>query len=315
MLALFNLIRNENMKIYRRWRTWVLIGITLIVLIGMGAIVKHTDKPAPPNWKDQLQTQIQSMKTQMNNPSVTIPPEVKAQLQSEIAMDQYAIDHNIPPDQNTGVSFTKDASALISLLTIFTIVVAGDSVASEFGWGTIKLLLVRPASRTKILWSKFLATLLFGLFQMAILLVGSYVLGGLLFGFGGWDQPFVYSDASGIHQLNMFGSTMLTYGLKAISLLMYVTIAFMISAAFRSSALAISLSILIMFVGNIIVALLQSYSWVKYVIFANLDLTQYILGNAPDGMTMRFSLIVLAVYFVVLHACAWLLFVKRDVAA
>ncbi len=61
---------------------------------------------------------------------------------------------------------------------------------------------------------------------------------------------------------------------------MIVTMAFMISTVFRSSSLAIGLSIFIMFAGQIITLLLMRYSWGKYFLFANTDLTPVLRGAA-----------------------------------
>ena len=70
----------------------------------------------------------------------------------------------------------------------------------------------------------------------------------------------MYADPQGnIQQIRMIEHIGITYGLEFISLLMIVTFAFMISATFRSSSLAISLSILLLFVGNVIVGVLSRY--------------------------------------------------------
>jgi ABC-2 type transport system permease protein len=315
---LFNLVLNENMKIYRRVRTWVMIGLVLFVIAGMGALTKtmdHYKSSASGNWKSQLQMENGVIQKKLADKNVT--GSERSQLESDLARNQYALDQNVAPEQNTGMKFALDAATLSGLLTIFAVVVAGDIVASEFSWGTIKLLLIRPKNRTKILLAKYLSTLLFGLLLLAILFVFSYVVGGLLFGFGGAGQPDIYSDANGApHQTTTFLFALLIYGLKAVTMVMIVTIAFMISAAFRSSALAIALSILILFVGDLITVVIGDHSWSKYVLFVNLDLSKYIQGgNVFDGMTLGFSASVLAVYFVIFNACAWLLFVKRDVAA
>ena len=90
----------------------------------------------------------------------------------EIGKNEYAIEHNIDPNQMTGWEFVEDATGLMTLITIFAAVIAGDIVASEFTWGTIKLLLIRPVSRTKILLSKYVATLLFVVLLCVILFSG-----------------------------------------------------------------------------------------------------------------------------------------------
>jgi ABC-2 type transport system permease protein len=90
----------------------------------------------------------------------------------------------------------------------------------------------------------------------------------------------------------------------------------MISIVFRSSALAISISIVFLLIGTSTTQLLTQYSWAKYILFANTDLTQHIEGRPFfEDMTMTFSLIVLLVYFVIFNLLSWGIFKKRDVAA
>lgn len=90
--------------------------------------------------------------------------------------------------------------------------------------------------------------------------------------------------------------------------------AFMISSAFRSSALAIGLFAL--FAGAILPELLQPYAWSKYLLFANIDLSQYLTGRPyQEGMTLSFSIAVLAAYFAAFNLVSWLVFTRRDVAA
>lgn len=59
---------------------------------------------------------------------------------------------------------------LYYLVGIFAAIAAAEVVAGEFTWGTIKLLLIRPWTRTKVLASKLLAVLLFTLAMSAVFL-------------------------------------------------------------------------------------------------------------------------------------------------
>ncbi|MGZ4032390.1 MAG: ABC transporter permease [Tumebacillaceae bacterium] len=195
---MFNLVLNENMKIYRRIRTWVMIGILLFIVLAMGVFEKkydHYKSTSEPAWQTQMQAENTALQKQLRDPKVT--GSERTQIEADLARNQYALANDIAPDQSTGMKVTLDAAALTGLLTIFATVVAGDIVSSEFTWGTIKLLLIRPKNRTKVLLAKYLSTLLFGLVLLLILFVTSYVVGGLLFGFGGAGQPNLYIDASG----------------------------------------------------------------------------------------------------------------------
>ena len=98
-------------------------------------------------------------------------------------------------------------------------------------------------------------------------------------------------------------------------MLMMVTFAFMISTVFRNSALAIGMGVFLMFTGDIIVLVFSEYSWVKYILFANLDLSQYFDG-VPflKGMSLTFSIVVLTLYFLIFNFISLTTFIRRDVS-
>ena len=209
-----------------------------------------------------------------------------------------------------------NSTGIVSLIAIFTIIIGAGIIASEFSWGTIKLLLIRPATRTKILASKFIATLLFALFSLVILYVSSFLIGGLLLGFDSIDQPYLTYSSGEVSETSMAIHYVVEYALASVNLLMMVTFAFMLSSIFRSSSLSIGLSIFLMFTGSQLTFLLSQYDWVKYILFANTDLNMYFDGSPlVESMTLGFSVITLVIYFVVFILLSWLLFTKRDVAA
>lgn len=255
MSSLFALVQNEQMKIYSRVRTWIMLAILILCVIMTGVLMK------------------------------------------------FMLDANLAHV----LQFMAFATFLTMLVTIFSVIVAGDMVASEFTWGTIKLLLIRPASRSKILASKYIAVLLFVLTLLVVHFISAYFTGLLLFGVGGQVGEGV-----------TMGNIVRTYLLHTVNIVMAVTLAFMISAVFRSSSLAIGLSIFLLWTKDGIVAALVSlkYEWVKYFVFANTDLTPYIVGGKPllPGMTLGFSVTVLVLYWLLFYGISWLLFTKRDVA-
>lgn len=317
MSNFFPLLQNENMKIYRRMRTWIMAALLLALMLAYFIIDNaETAKRSGDDWKSQLQSRIaQNEQTVANHGNMD--ERNITYFKHQIAIDKYRIEHNLNPQEKSPWTTASDAANMIMIISIFTIIIAGDMVAGEFTWGTIKLLLIRPASRSKILLTKYTATLLYSLLMLVLLFVAALILGGILHGFGNLSQPDVYVGSDGFaHERSMIVNVLKTYGLQCVSLLMMVTFAFMISAAFRSGIMAVGFSIGLLLAGSIIVQVLSRYSWVKYVLFANMNLEQYLGGGIPlrPDMTMGFSVTMLAIYFVVFNAISWTLFAKRDVA-
>ncbi|WHY73958.1 ABC transporter permease [Fictibacillus enclensis] len=313
MSNFFGLIRNENMKIYSRIGNLIMI-VLLIGFIGLTGILTKTDKtkPVSDNWKQELKEQNASMQKEIKK-----EPMMKSHYERNIAINEYRVTHNIKPmDTKSQWSFIGESPDAIQFILIFTIIVAGGMVASEFSWGTIKLLLIRPVSRSTILATKYVSTLLYALLLIVITFVFSWLWGGILFGFElSPGTHLSYADGKVIEE-NMIWHMWKEYGFASILLLMMATFAFMMSTIFRNSSLAIGFSIFLSMSGTVAVQLLSKYEWVKYILFANVDLKQYFDGTPlTKGMTLNFSLAVLAVYFVLFVALSWLVFKKRDVAA
>ena len=322
MLRMLNLIQNENMKIFRRLSTYIMLGLLIIIVVAAGVISKNTAQQASINtdWKTQLtqdNTTMQKSLTDMQTiPGIDLE-QSRAAVEKNIKTNNYRIEHNLPPVQGKIVwGFVTDMASTISIVSLFVIIIAAGIVAGEFNSGTIKLLLIRPLKRWKVLLSKYLAVLLFALDALILLFVASFLVGGILYGWSGVGQPYLGYTNGNVTEINMLGHIFTTYAYACVNLLMMVTFAFMISTVFRSNSLAVGISLFLMYTGTILVTLLSKYSWVKYILFANTDLTVYTNGlPVAKGMTMTFSLLVLAAYFIIFNAISWGVFTKRDVAA
>lgn len=304
---MIKLVMNENMKIYRRIRTWVLILIYVAICITPTFFMNISDNS---NWQEELKQQNASYEqsvTEMNEGA-------SSHLSDLILINNYRLEHNIPPDASMW-SVVEDWMFVLPLATLFIVVIASDIVASEYAWGTIKLLLIRPVSRRSILFSKYIAVLLFGVVMIGLTIVESGVIGGFIHGFDLSNEVSLSVQNGIVHESSLILHTLQLYAMNSVNLLMIITMAFMISAVFRSSVLAIVLSFMCLFFGNLVAGLAYKYEWAKYLLFANTNLTQYLDGGTTlTGKTMTFSLVVLAVYFILFHLVSYIIFTKRDVS-
>jgi ABC-2 type transport system permease protein len=314
--SFISLILNENMKIYRRISTWIMVGLLALVTIAAALIINGTHKEEAKDWKTQVATENQALNKQVSEGN--IPKAYKKQLEKQIKINEYRLEHGIKPiATNSFWGFVIESSHIIQVVALFTVIIAAGSVANEFSWGTIKLLLIRPVSRAKILFSKFIATIFFAICMLLFLLVISFIVGALIFGVENIRDPYLAYQAGKVVETSMILHVITVYGLNSVSLVMIATFAFMISAVFRNSSLAIGLASFLMFTGSQITMLLANkYEWAKYSLFANTNLMQHIDGVPPvEGMTMSFSIMMLFVYFLAFYILAWWIFKKRDIAA
>ncbi|WP_422124585.1 ABC transporter permease [Planococcus sp. X10-3] len=316
MSNLLNLIWNEQIKLYAKKGTWVMFAVLLVIAIGGGLITKFTSAESEfKEYGDNWQTELQEENTQL---TAEMQDEEFGGFMNEMIIEEnnYHLENNIKPTPYDGWEYVLENSFLTSIISLFTIIVAAGIISNEFKWGTIKLLLIRPISRTKILLSKYLSVLIFAFSLLVFLLLSSWIVGAILFGLNGLNPVVVQEMMPGYVQNDVLGEIAKSYGFSLVTLVMMATFAFMISAIFRSSGMAIGLAIFLMMAGNAIVAFLAQYEWSKYILFANTNLNQYTNGMEPmiPGMSLTFSIVVLVVYFVIFIGAAWAAFTKRDVA-
>lgn len=317
MSNFIGMISNEQMKTWRKVSSWVMVGLMLSVLVLGAVIVKWiaAEEQHDDDWRTNVQAQVEASEERWEG----IPESISRVMQQEADVGNYRLEHDIPPIETATLwGFMDVMSQTTMLITLFTLIIASSSVASEFSWGTIKLLLIRPISRSKILLAKYVSTFISAIIFLLILFAGSFVVGSLFFGWDMINVPYLAYTNGEVIERSMVTHIFANYGLDSVNLLMMVTFAFMISTVFRSSALAIGLSVFLMFAGTQFVFILAQFNqdWVKYILFANTDLRQYLDGSPLlEGMTLPFSLAILGIYFIVFNALSWWVFTKRDVSA
>lgn len=329
MRRMLNLIINETMKILNQMSTYIMLILLIGSVIVAGFIFKYNGQTTYANedWKAQLTQQNKELENvlikqnkydaleKVLSQTPTGGVEIKDIIEKDIKTNNYRIEHNLPPiEGRTLWGGVTQTSGLIPLVSLLSIIISASIVAGEFTTGTIKLLLIRPLKRWKVLLSKYITVMIFTFAGLLILFSASFLVGGIFYGFSGANQPYLSYIHGNVTEVNMVGHIFTTYAYACVGLLMMVTFAFMISTVFRNNALAVGTSIFLLFTGDVLVSLLSKYSWVKYVLFANTDLTQYAKGvPIVKGMTMKFSLTVLTVYFVFFIATSWIFFNRRDI--
>ncbi|MEC0249275.1 ABC transporter permease subunit [Paenibacillus chitinolyticus] len=307
------LIRNENMKIYKRKRTWVMIAIVLLyVLLQIVNLKTAGSSTASNDWRAQLEQENMKFSKEAAKPDA-LKIEIN-QAEKHILLNQYYLDQNTPPSNNAWNFAVSQVRNIIFAVSLISVIIAGEIVAAEFVSGTIKLLLTRSASRTKIYLSKYVAAILFGLMLSAVGVLTSIFLGGFVFGFDGLADSYFYVKDQAVGGVPMLQALLVGYMLNIPFLLIAITLAFMISAAFRSTTFSIVISLLVSLTGFIIAIAMDGWPWTKYFVFSHTDLTSLVYGNpSVNGVTLGFSLVFILLHLAIMHLISYPLFVKRDV--
>lgn len=308
-------VKNEWMKLWAKKSSWVMLIIMLILVVGPAAMMKYYDEPVNNEWKEMLQQENIEYQNMLQDE--TILSEDKAYFQESIIMNEYRITNDVPPQMSTTIdsfmNFILNLSGMFA--TLFAVVVAAGIVSSGFSTGTIKMLLTRPVARWKILLSKLVTTIFYGLFMYVIAIVASAIIGIILWG-ATVSTPLEMIDGV-VKEVNVWESYFELLTLSFSDFFMSIFLAFMIGSVFNSSSLAVGLTLFISFMGALVVGLLSKYEIAKYIWITHTDLTQYATGSSPmiEGLTLPFSLTMNVIYAVLFLVVTFTFFMKRDVTA
>ena len=204
-------------------------------------------------------------------------------------------------------------------LIVVVVMIAGTIVSEEFNKGTIKLLLVKPYTRNKILMAKAITTLIMIIFIIVVTLVMQILIGGIIFGFGSLSEPVVaYNfNTNTMEEMNIFANLGVQTLTQLPMIILLATLAFAISTLFTNSTLAITISLLGFMSASIINQLAIGYDlqFMKYFVTMNWDLSIYANGALPymEGMNMTMSIIICVVYFLIMMIPTFIVFKKRNI--
>ncbi|MFC4411765.1 ABC transporter permease subunit [Chungangia koreensis] len=309
---MLNLFRNEWMKLINKKSTWIMVAISVAIIFAIAAIDSFVSNRGeqPPAWEKTVSEQLKMTEQQLAVPGLSA--DEKKDLEEQKQIFQYRLDEKVAPLSGTE-EFIYDTYGFTSFVTLMTVIVAAGIVASEFSQGTIKMLLSRPVKRWKILTSKFLAVGAFGFMLTFIAFVAGSIAAVLFYDASG-GALLALKDGQ-VTEVSLWGKTIWLNLLGYLDVLILASFAFAIGTVFRSSSLAIGISIFLMFTGSNISFFLAKYDIVKYILFTH-TFTQVGTGEAfIPGISTSLAVTVMTAYFIVFMAISYLTFTKRDVTA
>ena len=322
------LIQNEMMKLLARKRfTVIAIIVAILVALFTYAQYKQTqeqqEKLGSTDWRVAVQTQIIDLTNRLS--SSRMSDDQRERFQITLKQQQYYLDHDINPSEPGAPTFVRMfiENAGTMFIPLLVMVIASDLVSSEHSLGSIKLLLTRPVKRWRILLSKYI-TLLFSIsIILAIIGVLSFVISGFVFGFKGLNAPIITGftatngtlDTSNVRMISQWKFILMDFGLAWFVSVVVGTLSFMLSVLIRSTAAGMGIMLAALVSGSILSTMISSWESAKYLFMVNLNLTGYLSGIAPpiNGMTLLFSIGVLAIWWVLALFVSFFVFTRQDV--
>lgn len=206
--------------------------------------------------------------------------------------------------------FTLFAATGFLLVVVFALF-AGDAVASEASWSSLRYLLAAPVPRGRLLRQKLLVALGFSLFALVLLPVVSCVAGGLFFGWAPARTPLGTTFGNGAAAVRL----LVVVGYLALTLLFVSALAFLLGVWTDAPLGAVGGAVLLVIVSNILDAVTALGDWRNllptHYAYAWTDALSPVISWDAMGRGVLWSL----TYSLVLLALAWRHFLRKDVVS
>ncbi|MER6344567.1 ABC transporter permease [Streptomyces sp. NPDC001595] len=273
------LLRSELLTTFRRWRTLALLGVLAAVPVLVGIAVK-------------IET---SDGSSVAGGGGGEGPAFIAQI------------------TNNGLFlvFTALAATLPFFLPMAVGVVAGDAIAGEANAGTLRYLLVAPAGRTRLLLTKYAATLAFCLAATLTVALSALAVGALLFPLG--DLTTISGTRIGFAE--GLGRALLIALVVAASLLGIAALGLFVSTLTNSGIAAMATTVGLLITVQILDQIPQLDALHPY-FFSHYWLSFADLMREPVYWDdLRKNLGLQGLYAVVFGSAAWARFTAKDITA
>lgn len=221
--------------------------------------------------------------------------------------------------------------AILNLLLIhvpiLVALVSGDIVAGESGMGTLRLLLTKPISRTKIILTKFLACVIYTIMLLIWMAILALVFSVILFGTNDLIVAKEYEMLQ-IEQADVLWRYMAALGFAAVALLVVASLSFLLSVISENSIGPIVATVVIIILFTIMSEMripiydntVKPYlftthmlGWKGFFYIASNDEGETIRGSLQNVGAIMKSLCVLFAYIIVFVTAAVVIFRRKDV--
>ncbi|WP_028777307.1 ABC transporter permease subunit [Shimazuella kribbensis] len=283
------------------------------------------------DWKTFFKNDLQKRTRDLKNSKLNVASAAK--LEGKRLQMEYQLQHDERPlllTEKSSYQATNEQMTNMSriFLSILVVILVADMMSSETTHGTIKLLLVRPVSRLKIFFGKWLVsltiTLILGLgcfivlFLTNLALYGSH--GAFQPNFLGVSYSPMYVNDVNPGALNEHARLTLVPNyehvtiipdwqfiifkacLNTLSMMVVATIVFLCSTAFRSSMISTSASLAVVVLGNL-------FQWTGFID----KFSKWVTGVTSNTYPILFTVAFLSLFSIVAVILASRHFNRRDV--
>ncbi|WP_434305526.1 ABC transporter permease subunit [Clostridium botulinum] len=303
------------------------------------------------DWEKRLTKDNNNLKKQIKESEKNGENAAISEYKQQIAMNDYYLNNNIRPTPNyeiTAFNVMPKVNMIIGFLIISIIIaiMTSTSVSGEFNPATIKLLLTKPVSRERVLFSKFMASVLVCILAFLIIKILAFLVLGTVFSFGSFKEPMAYysryiankdlianiglgvkPDLSSLKMSSIFKFVVLSEGINMLFIMATVSVCLLISTLTKKSSTSISISGVLFAVisiintkqldnatgGNLVIHKVMPYLFSTYSTGELVISREIIPKIGLPFVNIPFIIFILLAWTIGCYLISNFIFVKRDI--
>ena len=246
----------------------------------------------------------------------------KKSFEKDVKRIEYLMEHKILTndydDYDTGSSFVSKFASPSFMALIVLLTLSASILAEEFNKGTIKQLLVKPFSRTKILISKYITVIIASIIFLFALNISTTIITGLFEG----DLNTIFNNTvlfnyntHSCFEMNNILYALYTFLYALPEIILLALFVFALSVLLTNTAFSLGMGFGAYVSSELFIAFMNKFKFLSYMPTVNYNLTPYMFGgiNIVAGLTLTKAIIVDVVSFVVLTILSIIVFKKKDI--
>ena len=242
-------------------------------------------------------------------------------MKQNININKYIIDNkkNLKQENTINYQLRTILDDYELFIVIITILVASITIGEDLNKQTIKLMLIKPYKRSKIILSKYLASLIIILSSILSLVIIQLLIGGMFLGVQSLKQNMVVYDlaTSKIIILNIFIYMLIRILFKLPMIIIILNVSFALNILLNSVIAPFSISMLLYTFSEVINTMAINYNikFMKYFITLNWNFNNYLFGILPkyQYLNLKNSILIFLIYDIMLLGIIFISFNKKNI--
>lgn len=333
MQSFLSLFQAENMKLWKRMSTKIMLAFLIVFVIATCGILKVYDgmhfvksstsesmvkDNSSADWRVQLKNDIKTYQQDLSKSQNSADLNDKTNIDADrfhIAEDSYRLEYGIAPTDEKGV-WSRIANASIShILALLAIIACSMLIAGEFSERTMKTMVSNPYSRGQLLIAKLLSVVLFSIIMFAVAFVSMMAFMTIFFGTGGFSGKAFLWLGGKLYYISGVLKALIVYGLDFLETLVFISLTFMLAVVTRSHAVSTAISLIFLIGGTeLSIQSAKYFSGCKFNFLANTGFSGFITDGTPYfGATFNFAILICFASSLVMLLIGYFVFAKRDI--